>query len=239
MEHVLVSRLLRTWGRSESAVADDLGDLFHSVNPSIAFLASGGEIKVRISAKAETQDDAEKLIEPMEKEVRSRLGASVFGADTDAIEPLLARLLTEKGWTIGTAESVTGGLVASRLTSVAGSSAYFRGAIVAYAPDLKEQLLEVGDLSPGLVSADTAMAMARGARRVLNVDVAVALTGSAGPDPLEAAPGTVVIAVATPEGERTRLLRLPGDRERVRTYASTGALHLVRLAVSGFWWKSS
>lgn len=236
LEEVLVSRLLRTWGRSESAVADELEDLYLSVNPSIAFLASGGEIKVRITAKAESDSAARQLIEPMEKEVSRRLGASIFGFDDDTIEMVLARLLLERGWTVGTAESVTGGLVSSRLTSVPGSSRYFRGAVVAYAEDLKQKLLAVDDLSAGLVSEPTALAMAEGARSALATNVAVALTGSAGPDPLEESPGTVVVGVATPEDVRARTLRLPGDRERVRTYASTAALHLVRLGVTGAWW---
>lgn len=239
MEAVLVSRLLRTWGRSESAVADELGDLYRSINPSIAFLASGGEIKIRITAKADTEAAARQLIEPMEKEVARRLGSDVFGLDDETIETVLARRLTERGWTIGTAESVTGGMVSTRLTSLAGSSRYFRGAVVAYAEDLKQELLGVDDLSAGLVSEPTALAMAAGARHVLGADVAVALTGSAGPDPLEEAPGIVVVGVTTPEDSAARTLRFPGDRERVRTYASTAALHLVRLAVAGTWWKRS
>ncbi|MFP3914141.1 MAG: competence/damage-inducible protein A [Actinomycetota bacterium] len=239
IEEVLVSRLLRTWGRSESLVADELGDLFRSVNPSIAFLASGGEIKIRITAKARNESEARRLIEPVEKEVTRRLGGSVFGVDDETIEVVLARLLLERGWTMGTAESVTGGMVAARLTGLAGSSRYFRGAIVAYAGDVKRRLLDVGDMEEGLVSEPTARAMADGARRVLEVDVTVALTGSAGPDPLEEEPGTVVVAVATPDGTRTRTLRLPGDRERVRTYASTAALNLTRLAVTGTWWTTT
>lgn len=239
LEEVLVSRVLRTWGRSESAVADDLGDLYRSVNPTIAFLASGGEIKIRITSKAESEVAARQLVEPMENEVRRRLGHSVFAVDEETIEMVLARLLTQRGWTVGTAESVTGGLVAARLTSLPSSSHHFRGGIVAYAEDLKRTLLAVHDLSHGLVSEPTARAMAEGARRTLSVDVAVATTGSAGPEALEAEPGTVVVGVATPEDTATRVLRLPGDRERVRTYAATAALHLVRLAVTGAWWKTA
>lgn len=239
MQEALVSRLLRTWGRSESAVADELGDLYRSINPSIAFLASGGEIKIRITAKADSEASARQLIEPMEKEVARRLGSHVFGLDDETIETVLARRLIERGWTIGTAESVTGGMVSTRLTSLPGSSRYFRGAVVAYAEEVKQQLLGVDDLSAGLVSEPTALAMAAGARRVLGADVAVALTGSAGPAPLEETPGTVVVGVTTPEGAAARTLRFPGDRERVRTYASTAALHLVRLAVTGTWWKTS
>lgn len=239
IDEAIVSRLLRTWGHSESRVAELLDDLYGSVNPSVAFLASSGEIKVRITAKAHDDAAARALIVPVEKAVRDRLGASVFGADDETIELVVLREVEARGWTIGTAESATGGLVAQRLTSVPGASRVFRGSVVAYATDLKASLLAVPDetLAAGVVSEETAEAMAEGARRALGVDVAVAVTGSAGPDPQERDAGTMVLAVATPEGVRGRALRLPGDRERVRTYASTAALQLVRLAVSGSWWR--
>jgi nicotinamide-nucleotide amidase len=234
------SRLLRTWGRPESWIADRLDDLYTgSTNPSVAFLASGGEIKVRITAKATDAEAAERLIAPVETEIRERLGSSVFGADDETIESVIADLLTRRDWTIGTAESVTAGMVAARLTALPGSSAYFRGGIVAYAADLKQSLLDVEDLSDGVVSETTAIAMAKGARAALEVDVAVALTGSAGPDPLEKPRGTVVIAVATPEGVAARTIGFAGDRERVRTYAVTAALQMTRLALVGKWWKTN
>jgi nicotinamide-nucleotide amidase len=239
IEEAIVSRLLRTWGHSESRVAELLDDLYGSVNPSIAFLASSGEIKVRITAKARDDAAARALIVPVEAAVRERLGTSVFGVDDETIESVVLREVEERGWTLGTAESATGGLVAQRLTSVPGASRVFRGSVVAYATDLKASLLGVPEdtLDAGVVSEETAEAMAEGARRALGVDVAVAVTGSAGPDPQEREAGTMVLAVATPEGVRGRTLRLPGDRERVRTYASTAALQLIRLAVSGSWWR--
>lgn len=240
MAEVITSRILRTWGRPESWIADRLDDLFtSSTNPSVAFLASGGEIKVRLTAKAPDRRTAAELIAPLEEEVRRRLGSSVFGADDETIEAVIFRLLDERGWTIGTAESVTGGMVSARLTAVPGASAYVRGGVVAYAADLKEALLDVTDLSAGVVSEPTALAMAAGARQRLGVDVAVALTGSAGPDPLDKPKGTVVIAVATPEGSSARTLTFAGDRERVRTYAVTASLQLTRLAISGKWWSTN
>lgn len=235
MEAVLVSRVLRTWGRSESQVADLLDDLYQSsVNPSVAFLASAGEIKVRLSAKAGTATEAEKLIAPFVDVVRDRLGDSVFGADGETIEVVLARSLTDRGWTMGTAESVTGGAVAERLTSVPGASAWFRGSVIPYATDIKTSLLAV-DAADGVVNEKTARQMAEAARPLLGADVVASLTGSAGPTPQEAPTGTVVVAVATPEGTWARTLRLPGDRERVRTYAATAALQLTRLAIAGRW----
>ena len=131
-------------------------------------------------------------------------------------------------------------MVASRITSVPGSSKVFRGAIVAYQEDVKRTNLGVGSEvieEHGVVSEPVAIAMADGAAEALGADVAIAVTGSAGPETLEQAAGTMVIAVHTPEKTMARTLRLPGDRERVRTYTTTGALHLARLAMMGEWWS--
>ena len=236
-EFTLHSRMVRTWGMSESAVAHLLDDLYTgSVNPSIAFLASGGEIKIRITAKAADVGAAIAMIQPVEDEVRSRLGASVFGSDEETIEPVIARLLAERGWTIALAESATGGLVASRFTAVPGVSEVFRGAIVPYAADVKDSVLGV-DIGDGVVTEEVAVALAEGVRERFGSDVGVGVTGSAGPVPLERDVGTMIVAVVTPEGSGVRTLRMPGDRERVRIYTSTAALHLTRLAVSGQWWN--
>jgi len=239
IDEVLVSRVIRTWGKGESAVAEMLGDLYEaSTNPSMAFLASNGEIKVRLTAKAPTAAEAETLIAPVQAEVEDRLGSLVFGADDDTIETILIDLAKERGWTVGTAESATGGLLAGRLTAAPGSSEVFRGSIVAYAPDLKRDLLGVDDvtIAAGVVSEKTALAMAQGARERLDVDVAVSVTGFAGPS--GETPGTMIVAVATPEGARAQTLRLPGDRERVRTYTVTAGMHLLRLGLTGDWWGS-
>lgn len=239
---VVVSRVIRTWGESESRTGEILADLFEtSRNPTLAFLASSGEIKVRLTAKAADAGAAAALIGPVEAEVRRRMGPRVFGADDETIERVVLRLLEERRWTVGTAESATAGMVAARLTSVPGASAVFRGSVVTYASDLKESLLGVdhGMLEgEGVVSSATALAMAEGAAHALGVDVAVAVTGSAGPEALEQPAGTMVVAVRTPEDARARTMRMPGDRERVRTYTTTAALHLLRLALAGTWWSS-
>ncbi len=238
---VIVSRLLRSWGESESRIAELLGDLYEShTNPTLAFLASGGEIKLRLTARAPTRAEAEALIVPLEQEIRRRMGRLVFGADSDTIERIVLALCLERGWTVATAESATGGLISAALTGVPGSSKVVRGAVVAYAPEAKMDVLGVdrGILDEfGLVSEETALAMAAGVRTVLSADVGIAITGSAGPDLLEQPAGTMVLAVATPEGAQARTLRLPGDRERVRTYATTAALHHARLAITGEWWS--
>ena len=240
---VLVSRVLRTWGHGESAVADLLDDLYHaSVNPSMAFLASAGEVKVRLSAKAGSDEEARSMIDPVEREVRRRLGASVFATDDESLEQILLDELRVRGWKIGTAESLTSGMVAARLSLLPGSSEVFRGSVITYATDLKLSMLgvpqEVID-AHGVVSSETAVAMADGAARVMGVDVATALTGVAGPEALEHSPGSVVVAVRTPVRTRARFLKMPGDRERVRAYTTTTALQLTRLAVIGEWWKQS
>jgi nicotinamide-nucleotide amidase len=236
-EQVISSVLLRSWGRPESEVAEMLDDLYTgSVNPSLAFLASNSEIKVRITAKAPTTEDARDLIEPMEAEVRSRLGESIFGTDDETIERVLLRLLAERGQTIGTAESMTGGMVTARLTDLPGSSAVVKGGVVAYATELKRKLLDLHDVT-GVVTEEAAVALARGAQSLLGVDVAISVTGSAGPEPLEKPVGTVMIGVATPEDARARELRFTGDRDRIRAFGATAALHLARLAIIGRWWK--
>ncbi len=234
---LLTSRVLRTWGRGESAVGEILDDLYGTANPSIAFLASAGEVKVRITAKGSSAAETKALIAPVEAEIRRRLGSGVFAADDETLDQILAGMLAERGWTLGSAESATGGLIAARITSLPGASAYYRGSVVTYASDLKESLLGV-DVTGGVVTEATATAMAQAARTRLEVDVAVAVVGSAGPAPLEEPVGTMVVAVATPQGCRARTFRLPGDRERVRAYTTTAALQLVRLAISGDWWES-
>ncbi|HUG08592.1 MAG TPA: competence/damage-inducible protein A [Acidimicrobiia bacterium] len=235
---VVASRMLRTWGQSESMIGELLDDLYQgSTNPSVAFLASGGEIKIRITAKASTRDEAVSMIEPTEAEIRQRVAQWYFGSDDETVHQVIFGLLREKGWTIGTAESMTGGLVAAELTSEPGASEFVRGGLVAYDEELKGRLLGVTDVGE-VVDVETAIEMARGGQKLLEADVVVSVTGSAGPDPMEKPPGTVVIAVATPEDVRARELRMPGDRERVRVYGTTSALHLARLAIAGRWWTT-
>jgi nicotinamide-nucleotide amidase len=237
---VVVSRVLRTWGEGEAKVGEIIGDLYDtSLNPTIAFLASRGEIKIRLTAKAATVEAAGELIAPLEAEVRERLAKLVFGADEDTIEIVLLRMLRARGWTLGTAESATGGMVAERITSVPGASDVFRGSIVAYQEDVKEGLLgvpaDVIDAS-GAVSEPTAIAMAEGVAAVLGVDVAIGVTGSAGPDPQEEPVGTMVVAVRTPAATRVKTLHRPGGREQVRMSTATAALHLTRMVLDGVRW---
>ena len=237
---VLASRLIRCWGQSESGIAERLADLFESyTNPTVAFLASAGEIKVRLTARAGTREEAGSLLDPLEAEVRRRLGRAVFAVGEETVEQLVLRLCRERGWSLGTAESATGGMVAERITSVPGASAVFVGSVVAYTPALKTALLGVPTElieEEGVVSEEVALAMAEGGAARLGAEVVVAVTGSAGPEPDGAPVGTMVVAVRTPEGSAARTFRMPPDRERARALTSTAALQVVRLALTGEWW---
>jgi nicotinamide-nucleotide amidase len=232
------SRTLRTWGLGESALAERiaarLDALEETGNPTIAFLASGIEgIKVRITAKG-TGDDAvaraEALLAAEERELRALLGPVVFGVDDDNMEVAVGRLLVGRGLTLALAESLTGGLMASRVTAIPGASRWFRGGIVSYASEVKRDLLDVGE---GPVVSETAAAeMATGAARVLGADVGLAVTGVAGPDEQDGQPvGTVWVGLAVRGAVQTRKLSLPGDRERVRQMTVISALDLLRRAL--------
>jgi nicotinamide-nucleotide amidase len=232
---VISSRLLRTWGESESGLNQRLDDVIAELdaagNPTLAFLASGWDgLKVRLTAKAPTVEACAAILEPWEARLRAELGDLVFGADDDTMESVVLDLLRSKGWSLGLAESVTGGLVGARITGVPGSSEVFRGSIVSYAADVKRTLLGVGD-GP-VVSEQAALEMAHGARRVLNSDVALALTGVAGPAEQDDMPaGTLCVGLVWPEGEMTRTLRLPGLREQMRQFSVISSLDLLRRTI--------
>jgi nicotinamide-nucleotide amidase len=239
----IVSRTLRTWGISESALDEMLSGRMAALDraasdgrpaPTIAFLASGIEgIKVRITAKSATAAEAEELVAAEEAEVRALLGPAVFGVDEMGMEAAVGDLLRARGLTLGVAESLTGGLVASRLTAVAGASDWFRGAVVSYAAEVKRSLLGVG---PGPVVSESAAAeMAAGARAALGADVGLALTGVAGPAEAEGQPvGTVWVGLAGEAvgGGSATPLRLGryggGDRQQIRQIATISALDLLR-----------
>jgi nicotinamide-nucleotide amidase len=226
------SRVLRTWGQSESGLAEMLAPRFDELDQSghctIAFLASGMEgLKVRVTAKAATTEEADAILETEIELLLGILGELVFSVDDESMETVVLRLLRERGLTLGTAESVTGGLIASRLTDIPGASDVFRGAIVSYASEVKYDVLDVPE-GP-VVSAEAAEAMAIGACRVLGADVALAVTGVAGPDEQEGMPvGTVFLAIAEGDDAQSLMIRLPGDRARVRQFATISVLDLLR-----------
>jgi len=238
---VIRSRVLRTWGSSESGLAEAVAPRFDhhataGAGITVAFLASGIEgIKVRLTAKAADEATALALLDAEEAEVLAlierRYGDIVFGRDDETMEHAIATLLLERGLTLGLAESITGGLIASRLVAVEGASAWFRGGIVSYATAVKQDLLAVPE-GP-VVSAPAAIAMAEGARRQLGSDIGLSVTGVAGPTTQDDQPaGTVFVGLALPDRPTEAVeLHLPGDRPRVRAYAAISALDSLRRAL--------
>ena len=236
---VIASRTLKIFGMGESAVEAKLRDRMNALtNPTLAPYAKTGEVELRITAKAATVEEARALIVPVEKEVRDIFGPLVYGADVASMEAVVLGLLKEKGLTLGTAESCTGGLVAKRMTDLPGSSAVFKGGVVSYTNEVKAGVLGVPQAMLdefGAVSAQVARAMAQGARRVLGCDLAVSLTGVAGPDPDDRnnPVGLIYVALDTPEGTRVRELHLINGRARIRTVAATNAFDMVRRYLTG------
>jgi nicotinamide-nucleotide amidase len=234
----IVSRTLRCVGISESRVAEVLDDLFVSLtNPTIAYLASAGEVKVRLTAKAVGNEEADALIDPIAAEIGERLGDVVFGVDDASLEQTVVRLLDARGATLACAESLTGGGVATRLTSVPGASKHFVGSAVVYTADAKHAVLGVSRETldgPGPVSEACAREMAGGARRVFGADLAVSLTGAAGPEAHGGAePGTVWVALEGDDVSHVRTFTAGADRERVRRWAEQAGLDLVRRFLDG------
>ena len=229
---VIRSRTLRTWGYSESGLAELLEPEMHRLDATgeatIAFLASGMEgLKVRITAKAADDETAEGVLSAVESRARGVIGEAVFGADDDTMESVVLALMRSRGLTLGLAESVTGGLIAARLTEVPGASDVLRGAVVPYDRSLKTGVLGAPDVNA--VSEEMALAMAEGACRVLSADVGLATTGSAGPESHEGAePGTVWIGLHLDgEGEAVRV-RFNMARTMVRQLGTITALNLLR-----------
>ena len=230
---VIRSRVLRTWGESESRLNERLdgiiGELDTLGNPTLAFLASGWEgIKVRLTVKAADAVAADGVLDEWESRLRAELGDIVFGTDDDTMESVVLALLGRNGHTLGVAESVTGGLIGGRLTNIAGSSRVFMGGVVSYASDVKFGVLGV-DRGP-VVSETAAIQMALGARRVIGSDVALAVTGVAGPDEQDGMPvGTLCIGVVLADGStHSTTTTLPGVRDQMRQMSVITALDFLR-----------
>ncbi|MGA1361997.1 MAG: competence/damage-inducible protein A [Ilumatobacteraceae bacterium] len=230
---VIASRVLRTWGDSESRLNERLdgiiGELDRVGNPTLAFLASGWEgIKVRLTVKAADTATAKQMLDDWDSRVRTVVGDVVFGTDDDTMESVVLGMLSARGLTLGLAESVTGGLVGGRITNVPGASSVFRGAVVSYASEVKFGVLGV-DRGP-VVSEEAAAQMALGARRVLGCDVALALTGVAGPDEQDGrAVGTLCAAVALPDGSTVSgTWMMPPARDQMRQMSVITALDFLR-----------
>lgn len=231
---------LKTAMRPESEVDRKLEPAYEAFGRApITVLAAPGEVRVRLAARGGESERRARL-DAMRAKVRELLGDAVFSEDAEAtLEAVVGRLLGERGWTIATAESCTGGLLAERLTRVPGSSAYFLGGVVAYSNASKVRDLAVDPElveRHGAVSEPVALALAEGARERFGADLGIGITGIAGPDggSEEKPVGTVHVAVAGPgEAIGHRRLRFPGERERVRWFAAQGALEMVRRRLLG------
>ena len=230
---IIKSRTLRTWGDSESGLAEKLHAEFERLEngggATIAFLASGMEgIKVRITAKADTEADVDAILAEEESRVRAIIGPVVFGVDDDTMESVVLDLLKAQGLTLGLAESLTGGLIASRICDIPGASAAFRGAIVSYASEIKFGLLGVPE-GP-VVSEAAVRAMAEGAARVLGADCAIAVTGVAGPESQDGEDPGVVWMATLVDGEvvATRA-KFPFDRNRTRQFTTITVMNALRM----------
>jgi nicotinamide-nucleotide amidase len=232
LSSVIRSRTLRTWGQSESGLAEMLADRIDELdvtgNPTIAFLASGIEgLKVRMTAKADDDAAAEAILDAEEAVLLPIIGEYVFGRDDETMESVVLDLLRERALTLAVAESVTGGLITARLTDIPGASEVLRGGVVAYASEVKFDVLGVPE-GP-VVTPETAKAMADGVRRELGADVGLGVTGVAGPDEQEGQRvGTVHLGIALGDEVEAVTLGLPGDRKRIRDFATITLLDLLR-----------
>lgn len=238
----IVSRSVRTFGIGESAMATKVSDLLDRANPTVAPYAKSGEALLRVTAKADTQQQAERMCDDVVEEIRSRLGALVYGVDTPGLEHTAVELLKKRGKKLGLAESCTAGMIAKRITEVPGASEVFECGIVSYSNEVKMKLLGVSAQTlaeQGAVCADVARQMAEGARKVSGADIAVSVTGIAGPDPSEGGKPAGLSYLALTDGENTFVRKVttghagPGSREYNRYVSSSNALDMVRLYLQG------
>jgi nicotinamide-nucleotide amidase len=230
---VIKSRILRIIGVGESLAEDAVKDLTLSANPTVAPYAKLGECHLRITARAATETEALSLIEPVDAEIRRRLGTAVYGVDDETLEDVIVAELTRRNQVVSTVESCTGGLIASRLTTVPGSSVVFRTGIVSYANSTKESLANVPAATLaeyGAVSPETAQAMAIGVRDLDHSDYSVSTTGIAGPTggTLEKPVGLVFVAVSGPAGVRVEKYNFLGRRLDVQRRTAHAALAMLR-----------
>jgi nicotinamide-nucleotide amidase len=228
---VLVKRTLKTAGLGESNVDEVLSPLLKTTNPSVGIYARADGVHVRLAAKAPSPAQAQSLIAPIEAQMRELLTPYVWGADDETFESVVGDMLKKRGQTLAVMESCTGGLLSDTITNVPGASAYFRGGIVSYATDVKSMMGVDPSIieTHGVVSQQTANAMAQAVRKQLGADIGVGITGVAGPEPQDGVPvGQVYIAVATGDGEPEELsFQYPQSRTAIKRRAVTQAILLL------------
>lgn len=239
-QEIIVSRILKFWGLAESSLADKVADFFDLQNPTVAPYANFGEVKLRISAKAPSEEAAYQIIAPVEEQLRQIGGLDCYGSDEDTIASVIGELLTITQTTLSVAESCTGGGLGQLLTSVSGSSRYFWGGVISYDNSVKQNLLRVDPevlAQHGAVSEIVAQQMAVGIRSRLNTTWGISITGVAGPDGgTEIKPvGLVYIGLAGPDDQVTSFAHQFGERGRewVRHVSACSAIdHLRRKLLS-------
>ena len=228
---VICSRTLKIFGLGEAHVDEMLGALLSSENPTIGVYAKQTGIEVRLTSKAGNEDEAELMISPMEKQIRSMFGDKIWGIDDNVIEKVVGDLLLEQNLTLATMESCTGGLLANLVTDVPGSSSYFKGGFVTYSNEMKIDYGVDADLLAkyGAVSPQTAEAMAEAARNKLGANIGIGITGVAGPEKREDKPiGTIYIGISDGKETRSTLTIFPQHRPRIKRYAVMSALNELR-----------
>ncbi len=236
-DRIIVSHNIRTFGIGESSMAEMVNDLFDAENPTVAPYAKDGEALLRVTAMARTKEEAENLCKPVINEIKKRLDGFVYGVDYTCIEEAVIEKLKEKHIKVATAESCTGGLIAKRITDVPGASEVFDCGIISYANEIKHRVLGVSedDLNKyGAVSEPVARQMARGALKVSGADIAVSVTGIAGPDSdsTNKPVGLVYIGLADRDNVWVRELRTSRkDRSYNRYVSASNALNMIRLYI--------
>ena len=240
-EGVIASHTIKLFGIGESTMEAQLRNQMNAMsNPTLAPYAKEGECELRVTAKAATDAEAQALLRPTVQQVTELFGDKVYGVDVPSLEHVVIETLKTKGLTLGVAESCTGGLIAKRLTDLPGASKAFLGGVVSYSNELKRAALQVpGELldQKGPVSQEVALAMAKGCRALTGSDLAVAVTGVAGPESDDRGNevGTVYIALASDQGTICRKLSCGKGRgrERVRSAAAQNAFDMLRRTLLG------
>jgi nicotinamide-nucleotide amidase len=233
---VIASREILVVGVGESHTHQKIADIVEAQsNPTVAYLAGAGLVRVRISAKASSEADALALIGPVEAEVRERLGIDALPGAHGTVAATLAELLRDKGATVGAAESLTGGAIGSELTAAGGASDFFAGSLVCYTNDAKRDIAGVSEAilqGPGAVSEEAAIALAEGAAHRLGADLGISATGVAGPAEQDGKPvGTIYVGATFGGRTEVRHVKGYGDRDNIRKTAVNAALDLGRRLV--------
>lgn len=237
-DKVIISHNIRTFGIGESAMSQEVEDLLNSENPTVAPYAKDGEALLRVTSMAENEDEAEKLCQPVIEEIKNRLSDYIYGVDYTCIEEAVVEMLKDKGLKLATAESCTGGLIGKRITNISGASSVFDCGIISYSNEIKHKILGVSEddlRTYGAVSEQVAKQMAQGVLRLSGADIAVSVTGIAGPNSngTDKPVGLSYIALADKDNVWVKkLMTSRNDRDYNRFVNASNALNMVRVYLS-------